>query len=332
MKLARQGTMMLLISSCLLLLSCKQKTGLEIATGEYKDVKGFRSVYTVKMPDKEPIEIKATGSVPARFRIEGPGFEVVCNEKQGYYEALLDKDVYDLQPNYIGAQVGTGKLVPRDWLMSGPGIAAGPEKLGQGNWKREPDVDGNEKYSKTWDSGMGAMLHIEIVVAKDGRIVSYLSPSNALYTFKKLERLDQIPIEEFQIEPKEGAICFRTEAKIPSIVTGIPLRMETFDKGANLIEGYCLIVAYDAEAYDATALKKWLSAYPAKGQKLLCTRGPGSDPLSCTPDSFDETFSSSPTIILTNAEHKIVGLWMGFDPAQTKEMETEIRNLILEHT
>ncbi|HLO98299.1 MAG TPA: hypothetical protein VK171_06865, partial [Fimbriimonas sp.] len=110
MKLAHLGTAMLTVSTCLLLMSCKQKTGLEQLTAKYESLKGFRSTYVVQEPGKPDLEVKAYGSAPGRVRVEGKGFEIVCNEENGYYESVADRKLYDWQPNYGGSAVGTGAL------------------------------------------------------------------------------------------------------------------------------------------------------------------------------------------------------------------------------
>ncbi|HLO99472.1 MAG TPA: hypothetical protein VK171_12830, partial [Fimbriimonas sp.] len=221
--------------------------------------------------------------------------------------------------------------VPPSYITAGPGLGLGPKKLAPGKWKREPDVDGHEKYSQDWES-MAGKMHVELVVSKDGNAVSYLAPSKVLYKFKSIELVDDIPITEFKIDPPEGFVCFRVDGKMPKLMIGMPLDEAMFSKGSDKIEAHSFIAMYDPEVYDATALKTWFNKFEPRAKRLIGTRGESTEALSISPEKFDSVFSSSPTLILTNEKGIIVGLWMGFDPAETKEMELEIRQLLFEHT
>jgi hypothetical protein len=333
MKLELRGPSIMLCASLILLAGCKQKTGLEILNVRMAGMKALKSQYLVQHKGEKGIIVDFIFSSHTRVLATTSDFVIGCNEVDGHFESSFADKVYDAMPWDGKAFPGTGKLISSDYVTGGPVSANPPDSIAKATpWKLESKSGSIERYSKTVQTQKGPQT-FKLEVDESGKPVKFEAPGDIVYITKSFEIVDEIPITKFHFEPREGFICNRIQADLLNLQTGEKFDFSKFssapDAKAFRLEEKTLFAVVDPKEPSSKNALSWINKAGATYKKMTISVGDASSGFfDLTGDLIRKITTSTPMFILVDKDSTIIGLWLGFDPENTKGFESDILKAI----
>ncbi len=329
MKLEIKGFSIMMIVSLVLLAGCKKQSGLQILSDRMDHLKAIRSEYVVREKGKKDVVVRLLFSKPNNILFTSDDFVVATNEIDGHFESVFSNKVYDVMPWDGRGFPGTRNLVSTAFLMAGPGAANPPNNIAKSiPWKLEGKSGGIERYSKTFHDSEGDKT-LKLEVTDTGEPVQFTGPTEISYVVKKFEIVDNIPFEKFRVEPRSGFLARGVSRDLLTLQTGAIFDWSKFKAASDVsqfkLEGNTMFVFIDPNETTTKKASAWLNL-PGKGyRKLTISVGQASsgffDPSGL---EIRKMTSSTPMFVMVNKDSKIIGMWLGFDPANTKDFEADI--------
>jgi hypothetical protein len=333
MKLELKGKSIMLVATLLLLAGCKQKSGIEILDAQMSGLKALRSQYVVRKEGEKDILINVLYSKPNRILVTSDDFVVALNEVDGHFESMFSEKIYDLLPWDGKVYPGTGKIVSTLLLEAGPAVANPPVHLiPEQPWALENKKGNIERYTKTVQGGDGPQV-FKLEITDKGVPVQFIVPSGISYIVKSFELVDDIPLEKFRVEPKEGFVSHRISPDLLTLETGMKFDWSKF-KAANdvsqfKLDGNTMFVFVDPSEASSLSAMTWLRAPGAGYRKVTISKG------SAVSGFFDpngieiaKVTTTTPKFVMVDKDAKVIGMWLGFDPESVAEFEKDVLSVL----
>jgi hypothetical protein len=195
-------------------------------------------------------------------------------------------------------------------------------------WKLEGKSGSIERYVKNVDSEKGRQT-IRLEVDSDGKPVKFSVTPGPTFLTKSFEIVDEIPLEQFHVEPKDGFVSHRIYQDTMRLQTGAKFSWSQFkasdDTTSFKLDGSTLFALVDPSEASSMNASAWLRSPNAKYKKVVISKGTTKtgfyDPIG---DEIQKMTTSTPTFVLVNKDSVIIGLWLGFDPENPKAFEADI--------
>ncbi len=333
MKLALKGKSIMLVATLLLLAGCKQKTGIEILNAQMSGLKALKSQYVVKQDGEKDILVNVLYSKPNRILVSSDNFVVALNEVDGHFESLFSEKVYDHLPWDGKVYPGTGKIVSTILLEAGPAVANPPVHLiPEQPWAFENKKGTIERYTKTVQGAEGPQT-FKLEITDKGVPVQFIVPSGISYIVKSFELVDDIPLEKFRVEPKDGFVGHRISPDLITLETGMKFDWSKFEASNDVsqfkLDGNTMFVFVDPLEATSGNLTPWLKAPGSGFRKVTISKG------SATSGFFDpkgleiaKITTTTPSFVMVDKNAKIIGMWLGFDADNVAEFEKDIQSVL----
>jgi hypothetical protein len=318
MKLELKGCSIMVFASLILLAGCKQKSGMEILISRMADLKALKSQYVVRQEGQTDVIVNVLYSKPNRILMTSDNFVVALNEVDGHFESLFSERVYDSLPWDGKVYPGTAKLVSTLMLNSGPPVANPPLSIvPEAPWQLESKKGNIERYTKTLKGPDGAKT-FKLEITDKGEPVQLIVPDDISYIVKSFELVDEIPLEKFRVEPKEGFVSHRVTPDLLMLETGLKFDWSKFKAASDVngfkLEGNTMFVFVDPKEATSSNAAPWIKAPGIGYKKVTISKGTTSsgfyDP---TGEEIDKLTTTTPTFVMVDKESKIIGMWLGFD-------------------
>jgi hypothetical protein len=333
MKLELKGHSIMLFASLILLAGCKQKSGMDILSDRMAGLKALKSQYVVHRDGEKDVVVDVLYSNPNRILMTSEDFVVALNEVDGHFESIFGEKVYDSLPWDGNVYPGTRKLVSSIMLDAGPATANPPKNIvSVVPWKLESKIGNIERYTKTVNGSDGPQT-FKLEITDKGEPVQMIVPDGISYTVKHFELVDEIPIEKFRIEPKDGFVNHRIATDLMILETGMKFDWSKFQAASDVnqfkLEGNTMFVFIDPKEATSVNTASWIQSAGAGYRKVRVSKGIASsgfyDPKG---EEIDKLTSSTPTFVMVGKDSKITGMWLGFDPESVPEFEKDIQAVI----
>lgn len=325
----------MLLASLLLLAGCKQKSGFDQLTSQMDNAKAIKSQYVVQVPGQADVVVECLYTQPDRVIMTSKDFVVATNSIDGHFESMFATKQYDSMPWDNVIYPGTGQLVSAYMVQAGPATAINPNKFYKDTpWKLIKKVDGVESYSKEIQTLKGVDRY-ELYVDSHGKPLKFTAPGDATYQIKSFEIVDDIPMDKFRVEPREGFVAVRTQMDFLALGTGQKFSWSQFTAAPDVspfrADGFTVFAFVDPTEPTSEGAIKWLSTAGKGYKKVSISRGQASSGFfDKSGVEFDKLTTSSPTFVLIDKDSKIIGMWQGFDPNAVAAFDKDIELAIKE--
>ena len=334
MKLEIKGYSIMMLASILMLIGCKKQTGLEILSTKMDGMKSLKTEYIVRQAGQKDVSVSFIYSKPNRMLFTSSDFVVALNEIDGHFESKFSDKVYDQMPWDGRVFPGTRNLVPDPIVTAGPFSGASPSVIAKGTpWKLDGKTGNVERYSKTIQSQEGPQTY-KLEVNENGEPVLFVSADETSYVTKSFQIVDEIPLPPFRVEPKEGFLAHELPGDLLMLQTGAKFDWSKFQATNEVrgfkLDGNTLFVFVDPSEPSSRNAMAWINIAGAGYRKVTITKGSAQagffDP---TGEEIRKITSSTPLFVMVDKDSKILGMWLGFDPAKTKEFDADIQKMIV---
>jgi hypothetical protein len=330
MKLEIKGYSIMMLASIFMLIGCKKQTGLEILSTKMDGMKSLKTEYIVRQSGQKDVSVSFIYTKPNRMLFTSSDFVVALNEVDGHFESKFSDKVYDQMPWDGRVFPGTRNLVPDPIITAGPFSGASPSVIAKGTpWKLEGKTGNVERYSKTVQSQEGPQTY-KLEVNENGEPVSYVGTDETTYVAKSFQVVDELPLQQFRVEPKLGFLAYELPADLLMLQTGAKFDWSKFQAASDVRsfkpDGNTLFIFVDPSEPSSRNAMTWISSAGSGYKKVTITKGSSQtgffDPSG---EEIRKITSSTPLFVMVNKDLKIVGMWLGFDLAKTKQFEADIQ-------
>ena len=322
----------MVIASLLLLMGCKQKSGMDLLTDQMSGLKALKSQFVVHKDGEKDVTVTVLYSKPNRILMTSDIFVVALNEEDGHFESIFAERTYDHMPWDGKVYPGTGKLVSRDMINAGPAAANPPSKIVPVvKWSLESKKGGVERYTKTVQSKEGDQIFkLEIT---DKGVPILFAANDITYNIKSFELVDSIPLETFRVAPKDGFVNHRLQQDVMMIETGMKFDWSKFKAASDVsnfkLAGNTMFVFVDPKEGSSLNAMNWIKQSSPGYRRITISAGNAAsgfyDP---TGSEISKITSSTPTFVMVNKQGKITGMWLGFDRDNVAEYEKDIQAVL----